>query len=129
LELWCSGYLYVPTGKESWYGELTYLLHHETCPENPNPKERRALRLKSTQYRLMNSVLFCVNYDGVLLICLKLEEVYKVLKELHDDPASGHFAGNTTTHKTLRVGYYRDRELTQRPSSRHQRTIGLGNPT
>jgi hypothetical protein len=58
LALWCSEALYIPPGKESWYGKLIYLLHHGTFPENLNPKERRALRLKSAQYRLINSVLF-----------------------------------------------------------------------
>jgi hypothetical protein len=106
LALWCSEDLYVPLGKESWYGKLIYLLHHETFPENLNPKERRALRLKSTQFRLINSVLFRINNDGVLLRCLEREDADKVLRELHDGHASGHFAGNTIAHKILRVGYY-----------------------
>jgi hypothetical protein len=106
LELWCSEALYVLPWQESWYGKLIYLLHHGTCPENLNPKERRSLRLKSTQYRLIHSMLFHVNYDGVLLRCLKREDLEKVLKELHDGPVSGHFAGNTTAQKILRVGYY-----------------------
>jgi hypothetical protein len=62
--------------------------------------------LKSAQYRLINLVLFHVNYDRVLLRCLECEDVDKVLKELHDGPAGGNFAGNTTAHKILRVGYY-----------------------
>jgi hypothetical protein len=74
--------------------------------ENQNPKERRALKKKSTQYRLINSVLFHVNYDGVLLRCLEDEDVDKVMKELHDGPAGGHFVGNTTDHKILRANYY-----------------------
>jgi hypothetical protein len=74
--------------------------------KNLNPRERRALRLKSAQYRLINSVLFQVNYDGVLLRCLEHEDADKVLKELHDGPVGGHFAGDTTAHKILRDGYY-----------------------
>ena len=54
LALWCSEALYIPPGKESWYGKMIYLLHHGTCPENLNPKERRALRLKSAQCHLIN---------------------------------------------------------------------------
>jgi hypothetical protein len=106
LALWYSEASYVYLGKNFWYGKLSYLLHHGTFTKNLNPKERRDLRLKSTQYRLINSVLFCINYDGVLLICPKQEDVDKVLKELHDDPAGGHFTRNTTAHKILRVSYY-----------------------
>ena len=28
------------------------------------------------------------------------------MKELHDGPVGGHFAGDTTAHKILRAGYY-----------------------
>jgi hypothetical protein len=106
LKLWCGEDSYNSLGKESWYEKLAYLLHHGTCLENLNPRERRALRIKSTQYRLINSVLLRVNYDGVLFICLECKDADKVLKELHDGPAGGHFVGDTTAHKILRVGYY-----------------------
>jgi hypothetical protein len=58
MALWCGEVSYISPGKDSWYKNSTYLLHHGTCPENINPRERRALRLKSTQYLLINSVLF-----------------------------------------------------------------------
>jgi hypothetical protein len=74
LALWCGEASYISPGKNSWYEKLPYLLHHGTCLENLNHRERRALRLKSAQFCLINSVLFCVNYDGVLLICLKHED-------------------------------------------------------
>jgi len=106
LDLWCSEDLYVPPGKESWYGKLIYLLHHGTFPKNLNPKERRALRVKSAQYRLVNLALFRVNYDGVLLRCLEREDAEKVLRETHDGSTGGHFAGNTRAHKILRFICY-----------------------
>jgi hypothetical protein len=62
--------------------------------------------LKSIQYRLINSVLFQINYDRVILRCLEQEDTYKVLKKLHDYPAGGHFVGNTIAHKILRANYY-----------------------
>jgi hypothetical protein len=106
MALWCNEVAYISPRQDSWYKDLNYLLHHGACPENLNPKERRALRLKSAQYRLINLVLFQINYDGVLLRCLEREDVDKVLTELHDGPVRGHFAGNTTAHKILRAGYY-----------------------
>ena len=33
-------------------------------------------------------------------------ETEKVMQELHDGPARGHFGRNTTTHKILHVDYY-----------------------
>ena len=50
-------------------------------------------------------MLFRKNYDGVFLRCLEQEDA-KVVAELHDGPARGHFSGDTTTHKILRARYY-----------------------
>jgi hypothetical protein len=44
------------------------------------------------QYRLVNSVLFHVNYDLVVLRCIKCEYDEKDLRELNDGLAGGHFA-------------------------------------
>lgn len=69
-------------------------------------RKKRALRLNASKYKLISNVLFRKNDDGVLLICLEEDDSQKVLSELHDEPIGGHFGGNTTTHKVLRVGYY-----------------------
>ena len=50
--------------------------------------------------------MFRKNYDVFLLRCLEQEDVAKVVKELHDGPAGGHFSGDTMAHKILRAGYY-----------------------
>jgi hypothetical protein len=106
MALWCGELSYISLGQESWYKDLNYILHHGTCSKNLNPRERRALGLKSAQYHLISSILFWINYDGVLLICIEHEDADTVPKELHDGPAGGHFVGNTTTHKILRDNYY-----------------------
>jgi hypothetical protein len=106
MELWCEEASYISPGPESSYKNLNYLLHYGAYPENLNPRERRALRLKSAQYRLINSILFRINYDGVLLICPEHEDIEKVLNELHDGPIRGHFMRNTIAHKILRADYY-----------------------
>jgi hypothetical protein len=106
LALWSNEYLYIPPAKEYWYGKLISLLHHGTFLENLSPKKRRALRPKYAQYHLVNSTLFCINYNGVLLRCLKHEDAKKVLRDLHDTPAGGNFVRDTKTHKILRADYY-----------------------
>ena len=62
--------------------------------------------MKSAQYQLIDSVLFRKNYDKVLLRCLEKDDAKHILIELHDGLVGGHFSGETTTHKVLRVGYY-----------------------
>eukprot|EP00253_Pinus_taeda_P016073 PITA_16073 len=50
---------------------------------------------------------FCrQNYDYVLLRCLEKQEAQRVLQELHDGPAGGHFGADTTAHKIIHAGYY-----------------------
>ena len=56
-------------------------------------KRKRALRIKAKQYEIINAVLFRKNYDSVLLRCIEKSEANKVLQELHDGPAGGHFGG------------------------------------
>ena len=54
----------------------------------------------------MNDVIFRMNYDFVLLRCLEKSKAEKVLQELHDGPAGGHYAGDATAHKILHAVYY-----------------------
>eukprot|EP00253_Pinus_taeda_P017057 PITA_17057 len=50
---------------------------------------------------------FCrQNYDSILLRCLEKPEAQKVLQELHDGPAGGHFGVDTKAHKIIHAGYY-----------------------
>jgi hypothetical protein len=70
------------------------------------PNKKRSLRLKSTQYHLIQGILCRKNYDGVFLRGLEKKDVEKVLFEIHDDPDSEHFIGDTTFHKILVASYY-----------------------
>ena len=91
---------------ESLYADTIYYLKNGYAPSHLDHTKKRALRLKAKQYQLINDVLFKNNYDSVLLRCLEKTEAEKVLQELHDGPAGGHYAGETTAHKILRAGYY-----------------------
>ena len=75
-------------------------------PEHYNSKHRRALRLKSASYQIVEGILFRRNYDRVLLRCLEKEYAKKVMTDLHDGPAGEHFFGDTIAHKILRSEYY-----------------------
>jgi hypothetical protein len=89
-----------------WYDDIRHYLQHGSAPRHLDPPKRRALRLKSASFHLVNGILFRQNFDGVLMRCLEKDEAEKVLLELHAGEAGGHFGGDTTAHKVLRVGYY-----------------------
>ena len=91
---------------QSQYADLKFYLKNGYAPTHINYKTKRALRLKSNQYQIIDDVLFRKKYDSMLLICLEKPEAEKVMLELHDGPAGGHFKLNTTTHKILHAGYY-----------------------
>ena len=98
--------LYIPASTNSWYNDLKYYLTHGSSPNHLDAHKKRDLRLKSTQYQLIDGVLFRQNYDQVLLRCLEKDDAEHILTKLHDGPIGGHFNEETTTHKVLRVGYY-----------------------
>jgi ribonuclease HI/transposase InsO family protein len=89
-----------------WYNDIRFCLEHGSTPRHLDPAKRRALRLKSASFHLVNGILFRQSFDGVLMRCLEKDEAEKVLLELHAGEAGGHFGGDTTAHKVLRVGYY-----------------------
>eukprot|EP00253_Pinus_taeda_P016409 PITA_16409 len=91
---------------ESLYVDIIFYLKNGYAPSNLDYTKKRALRLKAKQYQLVNDVLFRMNYDFVLLRCLEKSEAEKVLQELHDGPAGGHYAIDATAHKILRSWYY-----------------------
>jgi hypothetical protein len=90
-----------------WYNDIKFCLIHGSSPRHLDPKQRRALRLKSSSFQLINGILFRQNFDGILMRCLEKDEAEKVLLELHAREAGGHFGEDTTAHKVLRADYYR----------------------
>ena len=91
---------------DSWYHDIKFFLLHENAHEHLDSRSKRALRLRSTPYQLIDNILFKNNFEGVLLRCLERNEADSVLPQLHAGPARGHFGGETTTHKVLKAGYY-----------------------
>jgi len=94
------------TNSESQYADLIFYLKNGYAPPNLSYKNKRAIRLKAKNFIIIDDVLFRQNYDSVLLRCLEKPEAQKVLQELHDGPAGGHFGADTTAHKIIHAGYY-----------------------
>ena len=76
------------------------------APPELNYKINRALRFTEKNYEIFDNMLFRINYDSILLICLEKSKVQIVLQELHDGPVSGHFGGDSTTRTILHARYY-----------------------
>eukprot|EP00253_Pinus_taeda_P036018 PITA_36018 len=91
---------------ESQYAYLIFYLKNGYAPPNLSYKNKRAIRLKAKNFTIIDDVLFRKNYDSVLLRCLQKQEARRVLQELHDGPAGGHFGADTTAHKIIHAGYY-----------------------
>jgi hypothetical protein len=107
MKLTClKGKCCILASRNSWYNDLKHYLTHGRIPTHLDARKRRALRLKYAQYQKIDGVLFQHNYDNVLHKYLEKDDVDHIVTELHDGPKSGHFGGDTTTHKLLRAGYY-----------------------
>ena len=73
------------------YADLIFYLKNGYAPPNLSYKNKRAIRLKAKNFIIIDDVLFRQYYDLILLRCLEKTEAQKVLQELHDGPAGGHF--------------------------------------
>lgn len=91
---------------ESLYADIIFYLKNGYAPSNLDYTKKRALRLKAKQYQLVNNIIFRMNYDYVLLQCLEKSEAKRVLQELHNGPAGGHYVGDSRGNKILCIGYY-----------------------
>eukprot|EP00253_Pinus_taeda_P030545 PITA_30545 len=94
------------TDSESQYADLVFYLKNGYAPPHLSYKSKRAIRLKAKSFTIIDDVLFKKNYDSILLRCLEKTETQKVLQELYDGPAGGHFGADTTAHKIIHAGYY-----------------------
>ena len=91
---------------ESWYHDIRFYLVRDMCPEHIDASQRRALRLKSIMYYLVDRILYRKKHDGIWLRCLEKDDANHVLKEMHDGLACGHYGIETTAQKILRARYY-----------------------
>lgn len=56
---------------QSRYADIIFYLRNGYAPTKLSYQRKRALRLKARQYKIINNVLFRINYDSTLLRCLE----------------------------------------------------------
>ena len=89
------------TMASEWYDHIKFFLHNGFAPETIDPKKRRALRLKSAPYQLIDNVQFRKNYDGFFLRCLEKDQTDEFFFQFHAGPAGGNFSSDTMAHKII----------------------------
>ena len=92
--------------EDEWYKDIIYYLKNLSCLDHLVDHQRRALRLKASNYILTQDGLGCKNPDGIILKCVNLDESKTIIREMHDGLCCGHYAPRTTTTNIMSVGYY-----------------------
>jgi hypothetical protein len=91
--------------KNEWYSDIFYYLNNLTCPNHLVNHQRRALRLKSMKYFLVQGGLGWKNPNGLVLRCVDNNEAKDLMTYLHKGLCGGHHVAPITTHKMPREGY------------------------
>jgi hypothetical protein len=66
----------------------------------------RFLKLKATNFCMVNQYLYWKDPEGILLSCLLEEEVERTIREFHNGDCVGNDYWKNIVHKVLRVGFY-----------------------
>ena len=74
-------------------------------PEILERTKRRQFKLQSIPYALVDEILFRKDLNGSLLICIKIDQVDRMMKEFHG-PNGGHFSARAIEMKIMRASYY-----------------------
>lgn len=75
-------------------------------PEGVNISQRRRFRLHALNYTWDGYLLYCWNYDGILLRCIPPWDVEKNIEKFHSGEAEGHYFGYTIVSKIIQARLY-----------------------
>ena len=89
-----------------WYADIVNFLACEIMPLELSYQQRKKLRTDSRFYIWDDPQLFKRGADMIIRRCVPESEQSKILHECHASPYEGHFAGDKTTHKILKLGFY-----------------------
>ena len=77
------------------YPIIMYLLHC-ALPENKN--ETRNLRIRVTQYALIENHLYCKSFIRPYLRCLNPKDARRLLEEIHEGVCGNNSGGRSLAH-------------------------------
>jgi hypothetical protein len=63
-----------------WYRYIIFYLRSGKFPVIMNPKERRTLNMKSSEYVMIADILFRRNYDGIFIRCVDERKAQELMK-------------------------------------------------
>eukprot|EP00253_Pinus_taeda_P029469 PITA_29469 len=68
-----------------WYTDICFVLLTLCAPPGLSRSKKIFLRMKSSNFCVIDGALFWKNYEGVLLKCLTINETNSIMKEFHAD--------------------------------------------
>nr|GFC29095.1 reverse transcriptase domain-containing protein [Tanacetum cinerariifolium] len=87
----------------TWMTELVNYLNEGILPGDEN--EARKLRLKASQYELMEKILYKRSFLTPWLICVGPLQAEYIMKEIHEGSCSMHAGPRSVVAKAIRLGY------------------------
>lgn len=90
--------------KYDWRSLITQFLKMGNLPFNR--VEALKLKLRATQYTLIDDILYKQSFTMPYLRCLSLAETEYVMREVHEGICRNHFESQKLIHKLVSKGYY-----------------------
>lgn len=69
-------------------------------------EERKEIRVNNKHFTMIGNRLFWGGADGVLHRCMIAIEIPSIVTACHNSVCDGHYSGQLTSQKALRVGYF-----------------------
>ena len=87
-----------------WFYNIQKFIEERKYPEEANSKEKYALRVLAYNYASHDGVLYKRILNGTQLRCLKKDEAYEVMIEIHAGVYGSHMNGIILAKKIVRQG-------------------------
>ena len=89
-----------------WYHDIYQFLRSGTYLEIATAKDRIVLRQLTTRFVICGETLYRRSTNGMLILCLDLDSVDRVMREVHTGVYGPHMGGHMLAHKIMRMGYF-----------------------